>query len=171
MSNSAPTVGLVVRDARAGDLTAAAQLLAETWHHTYDSLYGAEKVAAINAERHGPEALAQRIGVPETAFLVAEQGGALAGVAFAQQDQGAVKLHQLYVAPMAQGAGIGGALLAAISQRFGDAMRMVLEVDPGNGGAIGFYERAGFVAIGKTGACAGIDGIAAIVMERVKTSG
>lgn len=146
-------------------MDAVSQLLAATWHDTYDAIYGGDKVAEINAERHDPATLRARLDDAGSAFLVAETQGMLSGLAFARREGDAVKLHQLYVAVDAQGNGIGAALFDAVLGRFADARRIVLEVEPQNTRAIAFYERAGVVPAGRTEACAGIDGISAIIME------
>lgn len=122
-------------------MDAVSQLLAATWHDTYDAIYGADKVAEINTGRHDPATLRARLDDAGSAFLVAETQGTLSGLAFARRE--------------------GDAVLG----RFADARRIVLEVEPQNTLAIAFYERAGFVPVGRTEACAGIDGISAIIME------
>ena len=76
-------------------------------------------------------------------------------------------LHQLYVLPDFQGQGVGQMLLDEMLTCFPQAHSCVLEVEPENEGAVGFYERNGFEVTGKTTDCgrAG-SGIAALVMMR-----
>ena len=43
-----------VRTASKRDLPAISRLLGETWHATYDAIYGAERVGEITGEWSGP---------------------------------------------------------------------------------------------------------------------
>ncbi len=97
-----------VRSATARDMAAVSQLLAETWHATYDGIYGAERVSEITASWHNEAALRGRLGQPDSEFLVADDGTRLGGMAFARtasDDRTLLVLHQLYVHPDAQGQG------------------------------------------------------------------
>lgn len=85
--------------------------------------------------------------------LVAELGGAAAGLAWARvdaQDASRVNLFQVWVAPEARGRGVAGALLdAALAwARTVGARSMQLGVVCGNDAARRLYARAGFVAVG-----------------------
>jgi GNAT superfamily N-acetyltransferase len=86
--------------------------------------------------------------------LVAEVGGAAAGLAWAKVDAGdplLVNLFQVWVAPEARGHGVAAALLdAAIAwARARGARAMGLGVVCGNNAARRLYERAGFRAFGE----------------------
>lgn len=166
MSNHAP---VFVRTASARDIGSIRSLLVETWHDTYDSIYGADRVAGITDEWHSAEALAERLNRLDSEFLVADDGEEIAGMAFATMadDGKTVQLHQLYVKPGRQGQGIGGLLLDEIEGCFPDAERMRLEVEEQNGRAVRFYVSQGFARIGATQNC-GTErsGIPAAIYER-----
>ena len=49
--------GLIIRDALAADLPAVRSLLVETWHDTYDGIYGWQRVAEITNAWHSLDAL------------------------------------------------------------------------------------------------------------------
>ncbi len=160
---------MFVRTASERDLDAIRALLVETWHATYDDIYGAEKVTEITDEWHSIAALKRRLIVPNSDFLVADDGDRLGGVAYAEADAEGktVKLHQLYVSPGLQGRGIGGMLLDEMIESFPDAERFRLEVEEANAKALGFYLSQRFVQVGRTANCgAEGSGIPALVLER-----
>jgi ribosomal protein S18 acetylase RimI-like enzyme len=158
-----------VRTASDRDLDAIRALLVETWHATYDSIYGLERVTAITDDWHSLPALKRRLDQPSAEFLVADDGKRLGGMAYASVDAmgKTVMLHQLYVRPAFQGHGIGGMLLDEIVESFPDATLFKLEVEEANAGAIGFYISQGFVQSGRTANCgAEQSGIPALIFER-----
>jgi GNAT superfamily N-acetyltransferase len=125
-----------VRTASKRDLKAVQSLLAETWHATYDAIYGEARVDEIIAEWHSMAALEKRLEAPLSEFLVADDGVAIGGVAYATAvDEGkTVMLHQLYVRLESQGRGIGGLLLDEIEGCFPDADKLRRRVSPGSEG-------------------------------------
>ncbi|MEO3385717.1 GNAT family N-acetyltransferase [Mesorhizobium sp. CAU 1741] len=155
---------MFVRTASARDLDAVRALLVETWHDTYDPIYGVERVNQITAEWHSLEALASRMASPNSEFLVADDGQRIGGMAYAStQDEGStVMLRQLYVLPACQGQGIGGMLLDEIEGSFPGADRLRLEVETRNAKAVAFYHAQGFAEIGK----AELEGKTVTVLER-----
>lgn len=156
-----------LRTAGKTDLPAIKSLLAVTWHDTYDRIYGAGKVDELTARWHSQEALQKRLTLPDSEFIVADDGSALLGVAFAQMTGSDVKLHQLYVLPEHQGKGVGQALLEELMGCFPGAKSVSLEVDEANTGARKFYARNGFVETGRTDDCGGkSDQIPALVLSR-----
>ena len=169
-----------VRSASARDVAAVREVLVASWRATYVPLYGADKVEAMIAEWHSPEAITANMARPDGEYLVADDGKRLGGVAFATMSriagEGAeadttIKLQQLYVAPGLEGQGIGRDLFAEIESCFPDASRLQLEVDPGNATAIAFYTAHGMTEVGHTTDCGGMGkGILALVMQKDLTS-
>ncbi|MFO1170657.1 MAG: GNAT family N-acetyltransferase [Hyphomicrobiaceae bacterium] len=156
-----------IRRAAANDLCAVSALLGETWHATYDGIYGVDRVSDITARWHSAEVLVKGVGKSDEAFLVAVEGARILGtLSIGIACGGGLKLDRLYVHPQAQGRGLGRRLLDAGLGAFGPS-KVTLEVEPANAQAIRFYERNGFVVTGKTSdcGCSG-DGIAALVMTR-----
>jgi len=143
---------MFVRTASERDLETIKALLAETWHATYDAIYGVERVNEITAEWHSLASLKARLKRPNSEFLVADDGKAIAGMAFAaaSDDAKVVVLHQLYVRPGNQRSGIGRMLLEEIEQCFPEAHRLRLEAEEANGQAIAFYRASGFSEVGNT---------------------
>jgi ribosomal protein S18 acetylase RimI-like enzyme len=91
----------------------------------------------------------------DTVLLIAERGGRAAGYAVLRFGPGAAtwdvgdrlaEIESLSVAADARGAGIGGALMAAVrdAARDGGAERLFVGVAHANTGALRFYEREGF---------------------------
>jgi ribosomal protein S18 acetylase RimI-like enzyme len=160
---------MYVRTASGKDLAAIRALLVDTWHATYDGIYGAVRVAEITERWHSLPALRDRLSQPNSEFLVADNGKAISGVAFASFDEEAktVMLHQLYVRPEQHGHGIGGLLMDEVFDCFPDADVFRLEVEEANAAAIGFYEAYGFARAGRTANCGDAQsGIPALILER-----
>ena len=160
---------MFVRSAAERDLEAVRALLVETWHATYDAIYGAERVTAITDDWHSMRSLKARLTRPRSEFLVADSGKELGGMAFAAagEDGKILMLYQLYVRPAQQGHGIGGMLLDEILNCFPEAETCRLEVEESNKRALAFYEAYGFRQAGRTANCGGgQSGIPALVMER-----
>ncbi|WP_027051723.1 GNAT family N-acetyltransferase [Mesorhizobium erdmanii] len=148
---------MFVRTAGDRDLAAIRALLVETWHATYDAIYGAAKVTEMTDEWHSIASLKTRLTKPVSEFVVACDGKRLGGVAFAESVDGGklVVLKQLYVLPSLQGRGIGGMLLDEIIDSFPEAHAIRLEVEEQNSRAIAFYEANGFQRSGDVGGHAG----------------
>ena len=160
---------MFVRTASERDLKAVRALLVETWHATYDGIYGAERVTAITDDWHSLESLRKQQQLPNAEFLVGDDGKQLGGMAYAfAESQGTtITLRQLYVRPPFQGRGLGGLLLDEIIDSFPDATLFRVEVEEANTKAIGFYVAQGFEQTGRTENCsADASGIPALVFER-----
>ncbi|MQW88273.1 GNAT family N-acetyltransferase [Sinorhizobium saheli] len=159
-----------VRTASERDLERVRALLVETWHATYDSFYGVEKVSELTAKWHSIEALRARLQRKNAEFVVADNGREIAGMGFAAMSETLEKtvvLHQLYVLPKYQRHGIGRDMFAELETCFPDAERMRLEVEPQNLHALAFYRAHGFAEVGRTSNC-GDDqsGIPALILEK-----
>jgi ribosomal protein S18 acetylase RimI-like enzyme len=138
-----------IRTATADDLETLRVLLRDTLHATYDEVYGSDEVESLAAGWHSIEAMEQRLTRPASGFFVAEREGAVVGMAYAAEEEpGVLFLHQLYVLPQEQGAGVGQALLAAVLEGFEHVERVRLDVEVANRPAVRFYEAAGFAALG-----------------------
>lgn len=160
---------MFVRTAGERDLAAIRALLVETWHATYDAIYGVERIDRTIAIWCAPAKLKARIERPDAEFLVADDGKRIGGVAYAESaEQGAlVDLEQLHVAPDLQGRGIGGMLLDEVMESFPEARAVRVEVAEANERAIAFYVANGFVEIRRADN-RGPDqsGIASLFLER-----
>lgn len=162
---------MFVRTASERDLAAIRALLVETWHATYDAVYGARRVTEITDDWHSIASLKARLTRPNSEFLVADDGQRLGGMAFASatKDPKIVLLNQLYVHPDCQRRGIGRSLLDEVEASFPEARSLRLEVEEANSPAIAFYEANGFQPAGRTADCGGGSGMPALILEKPLT--
>ncbi|WP_457153305.1 N-acetyltransferase family protein [Mesorhizobium sp. P5_C1] len=156
---------MFVRTAGERDLAAVRALLVETWHATYDAIYGAAKVTEITDGWHSISSLRSRLTRPNSEFLVADDGKLIGGMAFAEGVE-VIMLKQLYVLPSLQGRGIGGMLLDEVIESFPEARAIRLEVEEQNIRAIAFYEANGFLRSADVGEHAGALGHPTLVYIR-----
>jgi len=143
---------MFVRTAGEQDLPAVSRLIGDVLHATHDALYGAEMCDRIATTFHSVAALKIAMHLPRSEFLVADDGEAIAGVAFAAaqgDDARLVDLLGLHVTAAMQGRGIGGMLLQEIEDSFFESERLRLEVDERNLRAIGFFEGEGYRQAGQ----------------------
>ena len=145
------------RDGRPGDGAALSRLFCTSFAATFGHLYAQEDIAAFLCNKQ-PEHFDEQLADPEYAFRLAEQDGALIGFVKCgpnelplDEPEGAWELHQLYVAEETKGQGISDALM---DWALGEARRrgfsdLVLSVFVDNHRARRFYERWGFVEIGR----------------------
>ncbi|MDI7864406.1 GNAT family N-acetyltransferase [Rhizobiaceae bacterium n13] len=159
-----------VRTASERDLPQVRAMLDETWHSTYDPIFGAEKVNALLEAWYSPAALKERLARKDAEFLVADDGRNIGGMGFAalsRQMAKTVNLHMLYVRPSLHRQGIGRDIFAELETCFPGAEIMRLEVVPENGNAITFYKAHGFHEVGSTENCGkGRSGIPALIFEK-----
>lgn len=156
-----------VRTASEQDLQRVQEILRETWHATYDEIYGRDRVSEITDQWHSMKRLRDMRHAPQSEFLVADNGIVVGGMAYATQKDKTINLHQLYVHPDYHGGKTGLHLLIEMENSFIDAETIKLEVEEKNLKAIKFYENFGFKKVGETQDC-GEDGsgIPAIIMEK-----
>ena len=158
-----------VRSASQEDLETISKMLTETWHDTYDKIYGREKVTELTSKWHSVPALKQRLNKPLSEFIICDDGAEIGGMAYASQtDNETTMLHQLYVRPETQGQGLGRTLLIEVEACFPDVRKIRLEVEEANERALKFYEANGFKVVGSTPDC-GVkgSGIPAAIMDKV----
>jgi ribosomal protein S18 acetylase RimI-like enzyme len=159
---------MFVRTASERDLAAIRALLVETWHATYDAIYGTERVTEITDDWHSIASLKARLARPNSEFLVADDGNRIGGMAFAAAttDTKIVLLNQLYVLPASQRQGVGQALLEEVEASFPEARTLRVEVEKANASAIAFYRSKGFLPAGSTADCGGGSGLPALIFEK-----
>jgi len=141
-----------IRSAGEADLAAVSALLGRSWHATYDGLFDADKVDEVIATSHTVARLKDRLGRPNSEFIVADDGRRIGGMAYALLDAeltDVIQLQQIYVDPELLGRGIGKDMFAEIETCFPGAKRIRLEVEERNARAIGFYQRLGFHQVGE----------------------
>jgi ribosomal protein S18 acetylase RimI-like enzyme len=158
-----------IRTASERDLGAVQKLLRDTWHATYDAIYGVERVNEITSDWHSMESLRARLTKPHSEFILCEGESGIIGMAFASQSApDFVMLHQLYVRPSAQGQGAGSLMLDEIIEAFPEAKSLRLEVEAANRQAVAFYRSKGFAEFSNTQHC-GEDrsGIPALILAKI----
>lgn len=161
---------MTIRRAVVEDSEALSLLLVSTWHATYDRLYGEALVKEITSKWHSSDVLASQIADKSLVTLVAERHGEIIGTATGRPGCSASlpKLVRLYVAPKAQGGGVGFSLHQAVVEAMGSPVDIELEVEPSNDRAVAFYGRLGYVMNRPVAQCGGKADLPAIVMRRSK---
>ena len=141
----------VIRPATSNDIGKVRNLLVATWHDTYDSLLGVERVTTTTNEWHAMSVLAAQAVRPGASFLVAVQGDEVVGHSFTVEQEGGVLLlsRRLYILPTRQRQGIGKRLLQAAIRCHPGMTRVQLVVEARNTKALAFYGRHGFVVTGE----------------------
>lgn len=140
----APTI----RAATEADFPVIAALAGRIWRTCFGDLISPAQLEYMLAWRYTPEAMQAATADGAMRYLLAEVDGRPVG--YAADGAGAAprewKLHQLYVVPEQQGAGLGRALMAAVEERARrhGATTLVLTVNKRNERARRIYERAGF---------------------------
>jgi GNAT superfamily N-acetyltransferase len=140
--------GFRIREARIGELDAAASVRARCWRESFgavvprDVLDNAEAWAPDEAERWASEMLNRGA----TYWLALDPAGEIVGVAHADAASepdapASLFLETLYVLDRAKGSGLAGALL---HRAIGDELPAYLWVIEGNERAVAFYRRHAF---------------------------
>ena len=131
----------IIRPATLADIGMVRTLLVETWHDTYDSLLGVDRVTETIDRWHAMDVLAAEAASPNASFLVACRSSEIVGHALAvEQDADVLLLSRLYVLPTSQRQGIGEVLLAAAVSRHPKTKRVQLVVEARNAKALAFYD-------------------------------
>ena len=124
-----------------------------TWQAAYEHVFGAERLAAIDAR--GREGLARRnaTAADHDVFVAEEDGGRIVGFAAsgpAEEDGEERELSAIYVLPEAWGTGAAPGLMHATlgAMRGRGALHATLWVLEDNPRARRFYEREGWQADG-----------------------
>ncbi len=149
---------ITYRDARPADGPALAAMARASFTETFGTLYRPQDLAAFLDQAFGPQGLPSQIGDPAFRIRVALDEGAIVGfaktgpVAFpGDWPVTAVELYQLYVRADQHGAGVGPALMdwALATARADARTEMILSVYVDNHRAHRFYQRYGFIEIGR----------------------
>jgi GNAT superfamily N-acetyltransferase len=128
----------VIRRATVDDAAAIASIQARAWRHAYADIVDPQDMPSPD---HQAPRFAERIGDGAEVY-VWDQDGRIAGFAALE----GADLRAIYVDPPAQGAGVGGALLAAAVEglRAAGHSEAFLWTFAANGLARAFYERHGW---------------------------
>ena len=149
--------GVSYRDAVLDDAALVADLFARTFVETFGHLYRPDDLADFLA-RVTPEAFAEELGNSGFALRVAESGGEPIGFAKLgpanlriEAPLGTLELWQIYVLKPWQGQGVAQQLYGwaedEARRRGGTHLQLTVYVD--NHRAKRFYERRGFVPVGR----------------------
>ena len=138
-----------IRPARPEDAAAVAAVHVRTWQAAYDHVFGAERLATLDAQLPQRVERWERVLRDEGGVWVAEEDGRVVGfvsIGPEREEPAVGELYAIYVLPEAWGSGAGTALMreavAALQDAYGgEAVLWVLEDNPR---ARRFYEREGW---------------------------
>ncbi len=139
---------VVIRHALPSDLAAIRDCLVETWHSTYDQIYGIEEVTRITDSWHAINVLQSQLQKAGNVCLVAEIDGQLCGTSLLElKSLQSATLLRLYVRPTYQRQSIGLTLLLETLKAVPPSATVQLQVARPNSLAAKFYEKNGFVRV------------------------
>ncbi|MEX2195084.1 MAG: GNAT family N-acetyltransferase [Thermoleophilaceae bacterium] len=133
-------MALTIRDAVAADAPAIRAVAGRAWPAAYEGLFEPAFIELVLERTYDPAQLADAIAAPGGHFLVAEDGGEVAGYLHYAGGE----LNRLYVEPERIGTGAGRLLLAELERRLPSGSEYVALVREGNERAVAFYLRQGF---------------------------
>ena len=150
---------MIIETPGVADVEEVAALFKETWLATYPNAEHGITVEDIAARFTEDETEAwkekSRKNFLELAtdktfyFKVARVEGKIVGVCGGKKEEESTHLKSIYVLPVYQGQGIGGAMLADFIAWAGVECDLTVHVAIYNAQAIAFYERNGFADTGK----------------------
>lgn len=154
-----PTMPPVIRPARADEAAALAELGARLFLDTYGDAGSPANVASHVAATYGAARQAAELADPACRMLVAEEAGVLAAYALAGRGPAPgcvaaaspVEVRRFYVDRPWRGTGLAARLMAAVDDaaRALGGDRLWLCAWEQAGWARRFYEKAGFVVVGR----------------------
>ena len=134
-----------IRRPTRGDVEAIISVGRRTWPATYE-FAGADYVTDGLATWWSVEAIGRSLET--TTVLVADSGKAIVGTGNVDLRPEIPVIWKLYVAPEAQGEGVGAALITELVG-VADGLAVRLEYTDGNARAARFYAAHGFVEVGR----------------------
>jgi ribosomal protein S18 acetylase RimI-like enzyme len=150
VSESAFAVTPTIRDY--DDVRDRPQMIAlytAAWHASYDGVDGVaiiDKLIADLLQGDAPEMFELPVG---DVALVAELEGRIVGGVRGHPRQGILHLSGMYVDPQCARHGIGRVLIEELFGRFPAGTVVRADVRPSSRGALSFYERFGFLRVGR----------------------
>ena len=149
---------IAYRPATRHDAAPLAAMGRAAFTETFGTLYAPANLETFLDQAFGPAGLPAQLADPAYTIRIAAEGTRIVGyaklgpVAFpGDWPADAIELHQLYVLADAHGTGVGPALMnwATDAARASGASELVLSVFVDNHRARRFYEKRGFVDIGR----------------------
>lgn len=148
-----------IRRAGTADAETLVQVSRDTFRAAFADLYWPEDLEAYLATAYGLEKTRRELADPTIAVWLAERDGAVIGYAQAgpcdlphsEVTASCAELKRIYLAPGAQGAGVGSRLISqALAWLERDGPRRIwIGVWSGNRGARRLYETLGFAKVGE----------------------
>ena len=137
-----------VRPATLNDAPGLIALWREVWPAAYEATLGPETVWAMLSDLEARGLRAMLPGKDERGYC-AVSDGRIVGSAIVAERGGTAYLWGMYVHPTFQRTGIGARLLAAAVSSVSTAERLEARVMQPSPGAIAFYRKHGFRAVGE----------------------
>jgi len=149
---------IAYRPATPDDAAPLAAMGRTAFTETFGTLYAPADLQTFLDQAFGPDGLPAQLADPAYTILIAADDARIVGYAKlgpvvfpGDWPADAIELHQLYVLADAHGTGVGPALMdwAIDAARATGASQLVLSVFVDNHRARRFYERRGFIDIGR----------------------
>ncbi len=129
-----------IRDVQEADLQEVSTLAQRIWRQHYTSIIGAEQVNYMLKKWYEIDFLRSQMSDVSRTFLIVIQHKKIVGFIQSSVVEGFNFIHKLYIAPEAQGLGMGSALLRKVKSD----LPYKLRVNRNNIDAIAYYKYFGF---------------------------
>lgn len=143
---------MIIREATLSDITTLCRLLSTVWQATYQGIFPQHFLDNLEDEKWRA-GLTERVENNEP-FYVAEVEGRVVGMltfgAARNSEWGEAEIYAINILPEFQGKLIGKRLISFAFLQLEGAKTIYLEVADGNHRAQRFYEKMGFLHLGKT---------------------
>ena len=141
-------MSIVISAVTPADVEAIAALARTVWQEAYPAIITQSQIDYMLAQRYNAPRLREELAAPDIWWDQIRVDGVLAGFAATRRTDmaGEMKLDKLYVDPARQRLGLGGRLIAHVSQRAlaQGCHTLLLAVNKQNERAIAAYRKNGF---------------------------
>ncbi|WP_114749095.1 GNAT family N-acetyltransferase [Pleomorphovibrio marinus] len=141
---------VVIRKAEFADIPVIQRIAFKTWPETFGDILSRPQLSYMLDLMYSENSLCQQIREKGHEFVISGSEG-FASFEMNYKDSSSTKIHKIYILPTAQGRGVGKALFGHIAAMAKECSndKLTLNVNKFNLSAISFYEKQGFMEVGR----------------------